>query len=156
MIAELIERLKKAEGPDREIDQALWEAVTGECTHRNTHFVYLENDERELECSDCGADTYGKDKWSGLTSSLDAALSLVERKLPGWKRELEEHVPTDKWPHAVFGNHYWTATIISPEWDGSGGDWRAAEECGKTPALAVYLALLRALSAATNPPGTRR
>lgn len=131
MIAELIERLEKAEGPDREIDQALWEAVTGECTHRNTHFVYLENDERELECSDCGADTYGKDKWSGLTSSLDAALSLVERKLPGVHWSVSNAAVK---PRANVWMPQPTRPIMGPY------------SSGATPALAVCLALLRALS----------
>lgn len=80
----LIERLEKAEGPDRELDRDLWEALTGECTHRNTHYVELKNDERELECSDCGVDTYGSDKWTGLTRSLDRAVAMVERVRPGW------------------------------------------------------------------------
>lgn len=142
MIAELIERLEKAEGPDREIDADL----VCVCCPGALVSQYIASD---AEPSVFHAHALGLSDRSDVpayTSSLDAALSLVERKLPGWKRELEEHVPTDKWPHAVFGNHYWTATIISPEWDGSGGDWRAAEECGKTPALAVCLALLRALS----------
>lgn len=141
MIAELIERLEKAEGPDREIDQALWEAVTGECTHRNTHFVYLENDERELECSDCGADTYGKDKWSGLTSSLDAALSLVERR--GWRPYTLDA--------SIKGRFSWMLASQDQRalTDDEGREYMGtayASGVHSTPALAVCLALLRALS----------
>lgn len=139
--ASLIERLEKADGPDREIDRDLWEAITGECTHRKTHFVYLENDERELECSDCGADTYGKDKWSGLTSSLDAALGLVERKLPGWVWKLS----TDG--DASAPDHKAHATLASEVWaDPGAGMGVVTYGHAPTPALAVCLALLRALS----------
>lgn len=90
-LSSLLARAESATGSDRELARDIWEALTGECTHRNTHFVELENDERELECSDCGADTYGANKWSAILSSLDSAIALCERALPGWRCGVRNH-----------------------------------------------------------------
>ena len=79
-LSTLIDRLKKASASDHELDRDIWEAVTGQCTHRNTHYVELENDERELECSDCGRDTYGAE-------TVEAALKWVREVYPSTNRE---------------------------------------------------------------------
>lgn len=125
----LRERLEKADGPDRKIDRDLWEALTGECTHRTTHYVYLENDERELACSDCGADTYGSDKWSGITRSLDAALSLAERVLPEAHWSVSNAAVK---PRANVWMPQPTRPIMGPY------------SSGVTPALALCLAIVKA------------
>jgi hypothetical protein len=62
-LASLLERLREAKGPDREID-------------------------RELQ-----GEPHGTTRWSFIpeyTASIDASLALVERLLPGWKRSLFE------------------------------------------------------------------
>lgn len=82
----LLARVKEATGPDSKFDQDLWEALTGECTHREVKRIEFDDDSySELKCVACGADTYGKDRWTGISRSLDAALALCERVLPGWE-----------------------------------------------------------------------
>jgi hypothetical protein len=132
-LSELIERLKKATGSDHVLDRDVWEAVTGKCTHRNTHYVELENDERELECSDCGADTYGSDKWSGLTRSVDQAGALVELALPGCGWSVDRRARGKAWAGIEQGDDYWTYA-----------GWPSA--AGAVPAIALCLALLYAIS----------
>lgn len=80
-----------------------------------------------------------------ITSSLDAALALVERKLPGWKVSIFiNHLTGHK---AGAGAR---AALMSPKKKRSpeGFRWPAiTAECfyAPTPALAVCAALLRAL-----------
>jgi hypothetical protein len=55
----LLERVMRAPGPDRELDYAISRFADGELArHSSLHLPY--------------------------TASIDAALALVERKLPGW------------------------------------------------------------------------
>lgn len=131
-LSSFLARLEAASGPDQRLDRELWEVVVGECTHRRTHFIMLENDERQLECTDCGADTYGSDKWSGLTRSLDAALALCERVLPGWEVLLsnEGAVPSD-----------WVASI------GPRGTFTSYEAVTPAPARSLCIAIVKALIA---------
>lgn len=105
-LAALLSRVESGEGEDRELSRDVYEALTGECVHRETRYVELENDERELECVTCGADTYGEERrWSGLTSSLDAVRALVDRLLPGWGRKIyyeRAHGDGKMWGWAVL------------------------------------------------------
>jgi hypothetical protein len=71
-LKELLARVEKAEGPDREIDAALQRLIGGEHIHWG-----------------CGLLV------NGFTASLDASLALVERVLPGWLRELQEYGEPD-------------------------------------------------------------
>ncbi len=134
-LPELLSRVEAATGPDRELDRDIWEAVTNECTHRETQFVYLENDERELECVNCGADTYGADKWSGLTASLDASLALIGRVLPGCKWSAGSYSFID-------GHAGGEARIVLRNGFDSDAD---NEGCYETPTLALLAAMLKAL-----------
>lgn len=132
-LSTLIDRLKKASASDHELDRDIWEAVTGQCTHRNTHYVELENDERELECSDCGRDTYGADKWSGLTHSVDKAGAFVEAALPGCGWSVDRRARGQAWGGIEQSDNYWTYA----GWPPAGG---------ATPAIALCLALLYAIN----------
>lgn len=125
----LLARIESATGPDNDLARETWEALTGECTHRNTHFVELENDERVLECADCGADTYGKDKWSAIFFSLDAAIALCDRALPGcgysiWKADAD-----------------W---IAEQAWASVGAPGARVAAYAATPALALCAAIVKA------------
>lgn len=131
-----ISRVEGAAGPDRELDRDIWEAVTNECTHRETQFVYLENDERELECVNCGADTYGADKWSGLTASLDAALALMGRVLPGCWWDIEREFVYDK---GELRERYVGRLRVAR-------DAYLHVTTALTPALAILAAMLKALA----------
>lgn len=72
-LAGLLERVKAATGPDRVLDEDLalcfgW-----------SHEVNLEED------YECWRDDAGKARYlPKVTASVDAALALVERMLPGW------------------------------------------------------------------------
>lgn len=87
----------------------------------------------------------GRDGWSvgwtvpAFTTSLDAALALIERKLPGWWWEVAHgtaHKGAGPYWASVYNNETLAATF----------DGTPDEAPGKTPALALVAALLRALS----------
>ena len=109
-MTELIERLEKATGPDRELDLAIWAA-----------------------CGGSGGPDNGFLDWRpALTASIDAALDLVERKLPG---------------------AWWFAARQADEIGEYSFDLRASiggllgTASAPTLPLAICIALLRALSA---------
>ncbi|MFJ6322315.1 MULTISPECIES: hypothetical protein [unclassified Rhizobium] len=82
-IEELIAALEKAEGPDRDLDADILEAI-GECAHRETEYYCIEdgNDvDSGFTCKRCHKDTYGE-RVAAFTASIDAAVALVERVLP--------------------------------------------------------------------------
>lgn len=88
-----------------------------------------------------------------VTASLDAALALCERVLPGWlpsvekRRGLSPPTPTGASPVDISGHpgwEVWTARALL-----TAGDHHTAN--APTPALALILAMLRAL--ASTPEG---
>lgn len=93
-IDELIKRIEASTGPDREIDAALWSLW----------------DSRPLEecCGDgaiykrCPDDPIAFDAPPDYTSSLDAAVALVERLFPGRLREIIEAAASEWWSRPVF------------------------------------------------------
>jgi hypothetical protein len=103
---ELIARVEKATKPDREIDLALWDVFV----RKWTGLPY--------EAGSAEAGPY--------TESMDAALGLVERMLPGWSVSIYRY--TDSLAQAAVGSQ---------------------EAYGRheaiTPPIAILLALLRAL-----------
>lgn len=116
MSADIIARLEKLTGPDREVDRVI------------DHVVFWPNEApRNLEISI-------RDEWDvpTYTASIDAAVALVERVLPGCGVSIERHpVYGDWWDAAIFDQ---TPKTI-------------ANARKQTAALAVCLALLRALEA---------
>lgn len=110
-IEELIGRLERATGPDREIDDALRIAFG-----------------------------YPPKPWD-YTASIDAALALVERVLPGWFWRAG-HVPAIHW-HNGIGYDNWChlsrtdASNCNPEDESTG--W------ANSVPLAIILATLRAI-----------
>lgn len=134
--ASLIERLEKADAGSGELSEAVGVAL-------------------DVWWIDPSANADGV-RFGPWTQSLDAALSLVERKLPGWAKGFRDSAvwaPHHKWA----GKPVCEAIVADPgdsdsyePW-GDIGDWAdddvqefEAKHC--TPALAVCLALLRALS----------
>ena len=125
-LSSLIARLEAAEGPDRELDCHLWVAAQGGDARMN----YVESE------SKCFVWERGLDgMWirgvvnfravPSYTSSIDAAVSLAERVLPG------NQVNVTKFTSTVA-----RASI--------GNGWIAAST-HKTPALALVLATVKAL-----------
>ena len=139
----LIERLEKLEGADRGVDGLIARDVDGWVPHFD-----LEGD-RLLEWHDFGghwhrAGTHPKgaackarsDSYPGFerecpsyTASLDAALALVARVLPGWGFHFGSNI--DDTFHAEVEHRMAPGT--------------ASVADAKTPAIALYLATLQAL-----------
>lgn len=114
-LSELIERVEKATGPDRELDAAI-------AAHFDLPY---------------GPRPVGGSEWlsAHFTASVDAALELVERELPGWR------------PNVWLGRAGWDAEIEYPEPRREDGRTYFAIRCDKpmpNGALAIILALLRA------------
>lgn len=86
-------RVEQATGPDRILDAMLEADIAGRCLHGSWHSEGPDGD-RGRVCDDCGADSWGNlgkfgQRLNGpvpaFTASIDAALGLVERKLPGYR-----------------------------------------------------------------------
>lgn len=97
----LLERVEKAEGPDREIDAELHVALV-KPEQRADDLRYFRVPSANMDHMEmCAPGTYWLKERSGAslqtapkyTTSIDAALSLVERVLPGWTRAVDATVP---------------------------------------------------------------
>lgn len=104
-LSELLGFVEAATGPDRPLDRLLWEAL----------------DERWVS------------PVPFYTASIDAAVALVEKRLPGWSWEARR---------SGFGSPA-MVTIWNPmQQPMPGYDFRASNEVGSVP-LAILAALLR-------------
>lgn len=92
--SEIIDRLEKADGSNREVDALIYHDILGMCRHKNTTYSAYQDD-TGFDCDDCGADSWGNkgkfgqelyDKPPAYTASLDAAIALVEKMLPNHGR----------------------------------------------------------------------
>lgn len=107
-LTELLARVKVATGPARELDIAI--------TRQFVHGKFYQTTE-----------TAGP-----YTSSIDAALALTERVLPGWKRSLFEK----------RGGAGWVARVSSPRYETSSS---GEDTPMPTASLALLAATLSAL-----------
>lgn len=80
-LSKLIERVENATGPDRELDLELANVAGWRC------------DGDWLYTPDGAMAAFTADSPPAYTSSLDAALALVEEKLPGWTRLVDATAP---------------------------------------------------------------
>lgn len=132
----LIERLEKADGPDRELDELIRCALLAEPG------AYVEKSQFNGEWCIYKGEWAGRPKlyerprsvprelWDGsLTASIDAAVALAERVLPGRS--------------VMMG---WRQASNTKPW-ARVGLWPDPDATGATPALALVTATLRALSA---------
>ncbi len=115
-LTSLIEKLEKAEGPSRELDGDIHNTVLG------TAYVFAPHSVTGFLTS---ATNNGCPIVAGYTSSIDAAVSLAGRVLPG---------------HQVNVTRF-TSTVARAS---IGNGWIAAST-HRTPALAICLATLRAI-----------
>ena len=143
----LIERVEAATGPDREIDAVVWRVVLMPQLP-----FYREFDGRVMLDVRHGLGEGGPD-WRhpspydqsryppNYTASLDAALTLMERKLPGWMV-----VNLSEWENErMRARGRWMAQLKPI---GAQGDLRVVTaycQHAPSPALALISALLRAL-----------
>lgn len=115
--AELVERLEAATGPERIYDHYLFFAL-------EPH-LYDEAGRRGL---------LGDHIVPAYTASIDAAVALVERVLPGWSWECRASGTGDKGQAAVW----------NPTKRPGRNDEQRAYNCA-TPAIALCIAALKAL-----------
>ena len=123
-LKELLERVERAEGPDRDYDWDLafldgwkFDEISDTWTMPDGHWDQFLTPPR-------------------YTASLDAAVALVERKLPGHHWSVSRQC---EYPSLAFCDYRFAAFV------GDYGSPKRAE--GPTPAIAVIKALLRALIA---------
>lgn len=139
MSGEIVERLEAATGPDRELDAAIYDALVddgGRFAFRVTNWATnLGNRLGRYHDGWCvgksPTDEYAENL-PRFTESLDAVLALVGAKLPGWN-----------WATHTTGGGSYEACLMTPDYHELSG--RAFECMAKTPAIAILLALFRAL-----------
>lgn len=93
----LRDRVRKATGPDRELDDAIWCALCWE-----SHWRKISRDSKQ----------------SRFTSSIDAALALVEIMLPGWSWGFFNHFRKDDQFTAMLCNEPSINLITAFDGDG--------------------------------------
>lgn len=127
-LSDLIARVEAATGPDRETDGMIW------CAANDYQFLEWDGDGcRYRAVSDGWFDSHHIPSY---TASLDAAIGLVERVLPGWV-----------WNVSSTG----TAWLMDPNnneefYDASGCETLPIRpKKPLTPPIALLLALLRSL-----------
>jgi hypothetical protein len=161
----LLAKVEAADGPDREIDARLW------CWSTDRDFIEIADGSRvygsyclphehgavsasrvhkgslvfrNRSPQECGNQTQCWGTWPpaqyAYTASLDAALSLVERTAPTWTVDLTIY-RTNGGEFAPKS----TARLFCPY-----GEIMEHRGEGKTPALALLAALLRALAASSR------
>lgn len=137
--AEILSRLKVATGPDRELDTRIWCA-----SFPDEKTLLFPGRIRPSEPPIWGTlrdiSLEGWSDWEGLamhvraehlTGSLDAAIALVERMLPGWAWTAERHFEE-------------ASSLICARWE-PGVRERSFRAYAPTPPLAVLIALFMAL-----------
>jgi hypothetical protein len=148
--ADIIKRLEAATGPDRGLDGI----IARDVEHWIPHFD-LDGDDL-LDWPDMGGHWHSPGDPSAFrcaivdgalepphyTASIDAALALVERMLPGWGWNIS-------CPDKYYNETNFYALVVSDEDNGAEEPWDIErdvfEASGKTAPLAILLALFRAL-----------
>lgn len=139
----LIERVEKATGPDREVDARLCATLRAFSESEHYKLVVTRPPSSFSDWMvDCVLAPSGKVRSivpPEYTASIDAALSLVSRALPGWGIEV-----------SMSDRQMWRAQVWRwfSETNDERGQWLPCYS--RTPALAIILALLRAKAAETE------
>lgn len=138
VLGELLGRLEGATGPDRELDCRVWSAVNG--------YEFIRFDGAGVSWRKLGGDNRHTDLSfvAKVTASLDAALALVERVLPGvWWHVAKGKLKADE---PLFG----TVLYFTHEEELGGGEHETS------PAIATCIALVRALIDTSERPSKPR
>jgi hypothetical protein len=136
-VSALLVRVKGAKGADREIDYALAQVALGYAIHDEPVFDFHTGwtDKTIKVMSAFGADE--RKDWELIpewTSSLDAAVALVERVRPGCRYVLSG------------GDSGWSSTLQWVGDDGKVHGTRTGDDDYESGALALITALLESLS----------
>ena len=127
-LSALLERVEACQGPDRALDEAISRALCAD-----HYFVQLADAPEGVGFEAYKFRGYADSSALRVTASVDAALALIGRVLPGlymWRLEFDDE-PTD-WPYET--------RVYS-----AGGSERGYNASHKTPALALCAALLAAM-----------
>lgn len=140
-LSELIAKLEGLSGPDREVDGLIfgWLHNTEPC---GTFMCGFDEEKFQFRHPDDPKEGRHRawyvrgDDLPAYTASLDAAVALVERAWPGWKKQFFEDY-----------NGLWIARISSPRRDLYSTDYMRERDPGGSSngAIALCLALLRSL-----------
>jgi len=135
-VRELLEKIEAATGPDREIDTAIWLQMTPGATRSQWSYIHKASG-RECFVDETRDETRRLITTPAYTASIDAAVGLVERMLPGRDVNLEiGNVGPDRVTDAyISGADGYFEEPKTPD----------AHGYGLTPALALCAALIRAL-----------
>jgi hypothetical protein len=133
-LADLLRRVEAAAGPDRELDEAIAFALCDE-----HEFVQLKGAPRGVGPTLYRFGSHAPHSALRVTASLDAALALVERVLPGAICGVDGIGPACLPEARVVPEHSGEEVLTQ------------YEARGRTPALALLAALLRALIAQQEP-----
>ena len=135
--AEIIERLEKAEGPDRNLDWLIAEAALG-ATRRDRMKGFI--GEQPIWQYTVGTSSGSESVMiPAYTVSLDAAITLVERMLPGNFREISGPRKYLNIPSPVPAR--FRAEITTDAWFDSYVGW------GQSAPTALLIAMFKALEA---------
>lgn len=129
----LLEKVECATGPDQELDAWVMAALFPELEP-----AHLVGSNASIRMFDRGYG--GPGSALRLTTSLDAVLSLVEEKLPGWHWSIVR----DK---ATHRRRYFAQMSVPHNYIDNPGPWPEGSSDGASPALAVLACFLRALIA---------
>lgn len=136
MTANLLSRLEGLTAPDREVDAlimgACFEWAKPEPPYLAPHCV------GDQPIYWHAPEPYYKRPAPELTASLDAAIALCERVLPGWSGDIDIGKP-------IADNGKVGARLFPP-----GDGWQNHAGEGPTPAIALLIAILTALEAREN------
>lgn len=127
MTANLLSRLQGLSAPDTRIDAEIY-ASLGSAPHTATAGG------RTIPLIEKG----DPNSWPAYTASLDAAVALCERVLPGWKKQFFESF-----------KGLWIARVTSPRHETHSTDYMRGIPPGGSPngAIALLIAILTALEA---------
>lgn len=127
-MTDLIKRLEEAEAGSRELDIAFRDAVLPDAKTQDLTMLTGFADKPE---------THGERRIvivENYTTSLDAALALAERVLPGWAWEIRMDQDV---AFVQAAPKWWQEGLAAPDEDGVSAE-------GNTAALAICIAILKA------------
>jgi len=128
MTANLLSRLQGLSAPDREVDALIWLQLTPGATRKQWSYIHTAT-QRECHVDETRNADGRLTIVPELTASLDAAVALCERVLPGYDW-IVGHTNGGLTIHAQVGQNEMVF--------------------GETPAIALLIAILTALEAREN------
>lgn len=140
-LLELIGRLEKATGPDRELDAQIWLAVTPGATRKTTH---VDHHVRPYDIDETRRADGRLIVVPEYTASIDAALMLVPEGSAWFIQKYDDG-------SYEAGIKYDRAEQSA--WNRTPGFTQQSNAMGMTPALALCIAALRARAQATEEAG---